>query len=508
MFELSPSSLSLLALGIYVAYTIVSVVADPLRDIPGPFLARFTRLWYFFEVYKGSFETTNLNLHKKYGPIVRIAPNEYSVDDVEAAKSIYRVGNGFVKAQWYWAWMPPIPERANLFADMDPQHHASQRRKFASAYTMTSLVEYESSVNECTSILAQRFSELAASGQTINFGHWLQYYAFDTISLITFGNRFGFLDKGQDENRLFDAIDHHNTYSTLVGIFPFLHRFLFPILLKTGGYGTLLNFSMKQIERRRKLLKDPTARNNDGPLDFMARFLAAHESTPEKMSNDDIFTISITNIAAGSDTTGVTLSVVLYYLLKHPATYNRLQEEIDSASADGKIDDPITFRQALCLPYLQAVLKEALRIHPATGLGLQRCVPAAGTMLSGRNFPGGTTVGVNSWVAHRNVSVYGQDADKWRPERWLEIEANGRGAEVEQYFFAFGMGSRTCLGKNISLLELNKLIPQLLRRFDLVLDDELSKQEWKTLNRWFVKPQNFKGRIISRTTEKFIGRTF
>jgi len=111
-------------------------------------------------------------------------------------------------------------------------------------------------------------------------------------------------------------------------------------------------------------------------------------------------------------------------------------------------------------------------------------------------------------VAHRNVSVYGQDADKWRPERWLEIEANGRGAEVEQYFFAFGMGSRTCLGKNISLLELNKLIPQLLRRFDLVLDDELSKQEWKTLNRWFVKPQNFKGRIISRTTEKVIGRTF
>jgi len=97
MFELSPSDLSLLALGIYVAYTIGSVVADPLRDIPGPFLARFTRLWYFFEVYKGSFEITNLNLHKKYGPIVRIAPYEYSVDDVEAAKSIYRVGNGFVK---------------------------------------------------------------------------------------------------------------------------------------------------------------------------------------------------------------------------------------------------------------------------------------------------------------------------------------------------------------------------------------------------------------------------
>jgi hypothetical protein len=75
----------------------VSIVTDHLRDIPSPFLARFTRLWYFFEVYKGSFEITNLKLHQNYGPIVRIAPNEYSVDDVEAAKSIYGVGNGFVE---------------------------------------------------------------------------------------------------------------------------------------------------------------------------------------------------------------------------------------------------------------------------------------------------------------------------------------------------------------------------------------------------------------------------
>jgi cytochrome P450 len=87
----------------------------------------------------------------------------------------------------------------------------------------------------------------------------------------------------------------------------------------------------------------------------------------------------------------------------------------------------------------------------------------------------------------------------WRLERWLEIEADRRGAEVERYFFAFGIGSRTCIGKNISLLEISKLVPQLLRRFDLVLDEELSRREWRTLNRWFVKPLDFRGRVISRT---------
>lgn len=84
-------------LGSFVAYTLFKVISDPLRDIPGPFLARFTRLWYVFELYKGNFERTNIELHKKYGGIVRIAPNQYSIDDFEGARAIYGHGNAFVK---------------------------------------------------------------------------------------------------------------------------------------------------------------------------------------------------------------------------------------------------------------------------------------------------------------------------------------------------------------------------------------------------------------------------
>ncbi|KAE8440788.1 hypothetical protein EG329_006566 [Mollisiaceae sp. DMI_Dod_QoI] len=472
-----------------------------------PMIVKRTNYMACFAPFVQADQQETMSRIEKYGPIVRIAPNEYSVDDVEAAKLIYKVGNGFVKAPWYWAWMPPDASKANLFADLDPHHHTSQRRKFASAYTMTSSVGYEPCVNECTAIVAQRFSELAIHNHTIDFGHWLHCYTTDVISLITFAHRLGLLDEGQDKDQLFEAGDHHNAYSTFVGIFPSLHRFLFPLLLQTGSYGALLNFAIKQIEGRRKLLKDSTKNEHEGPPDFMARFLAVHEATPDKMSKDDLFGISIANIAAGSETTAITLSAIFYHLLEHPTSYQRLQQEIDAACTTGLIDDPITFRQALNLPYLQAVIKEALRLHPAVGLGLQRCVPAGGAILNGRMFPEGTTVGVNAWVAHRNTSIYGHDADKWRPERWLEIEADGRGAEVEQYFFSFGMGSRTCIGKNIGLLELNKLVPQLLRQFDLVLDEELNKHKWRTVNRFLVKPQNFRGRVMLRTIEKSVGQT-
>ncbi|CZS88735.1 uncharacterized protein RAG0_00377 [Rhynchosporium agropyri] len=149
------------------------------------------------------------------------------------------------------------------------------------------------------------------------------------------------------------------------------------------------------------------------------------------------------------------------------------------------------------LPYLQAVIKEALRVHPATGLPMQRVVSPEGTAIAGQFIPGGASVGINAWVAHRNHSVFGNDAEEWRPERWLEFEKQGRGGEVERYMLAFGMGSRTCIGKNMSLLEMSKMVPQVLSNFDFVLEDEC-RDDLKCLNRWFVKQQFFRARVMAR----------
>lgn len=344
-------------------------------------------------------------------------------------------------------------------------------------------------------MLAQRFSEVAKLGRTIDLQHYLQCYAFDVIGEITFGNRFGFLDMGEDKEGVFSAIDHRGTYSTFVGIFPWIHQFLFPLLPKTGGHGYVFNYTLRQIENRKQSLKDPRNAGREGPPDIMTKVLLAHEDNPQKMTRNDLITICQSNIGAGSDTTAITLSSVFYHLMKFPQSYQRLQSEIDTAAKDGRISDPVTFKEAQELLYLQAVIKEALRIHPATGLPMQRVVPAEGTTIAGHFIPGKSSVGINAWVANRNTSVFGPDAETWRPERWLEIEEEGRGGEAEKYFFSFGMGSRTCVGKNISLLEISKLVPQLLRKFDFMLDEG---EEVRSLNRWFVKQQKFRARIVER----------
>ncbi len=97
VLDVSPTTLIIFFPAGVLIYSLLQYIFDPIRSIPGPFLARFSRFWYFFELYKGSFEETNIKLHKRYGPIVRIAPYEYSVDDVDAARTIYGHGNAFIK---------------------------------------------------------------------------------------------------------------------------------------------------------------------------------------------------------------------------------------------------------------------------------------------------------------------------------------------------------------------------------------------------------------------------
>ncbi len=97
LLDIWPITLFLLLPSVFLLYHLVQYVLDPLRSVPGPFLARFTRLWYFLEVYKGSFEVTNVELHRRHGPVVRISPGEYSIDDVDAARAIYGHGNAFIK---------------------------------------------------------------------------------------------------------------------------------------------------------------------------------------------------------------------------------------------------------------------------------------------------------------------------------------------------------------------------------------------------------------------------
>ena len=259
--------------------------------------------------------------------------------------------------------------------------------------------------------------------------------------------------------------------------------------------------------------------------DLLSKFLAAREARPDFMTDTLVQTMAVSMAFAGSETTAISLSAVFYYLLKTPAALARLRREIDDAARAGRFADCetglVTWHESQALPYLDMCVKEAFRLHPAPGLPMERIVPAGGLEIAGRRVEGGTIVGCSAWVLHRDEAVFGEDVEVYRPERW-EVKGEGDEARVKMMngtMLQFGMGSRTCIGKNISLLEIYKLVPSMLRRFEVRLffplflcwwehgvltrehvqirfDDPNS--EWEIVNAWFVKQNNFITRFALR----------
>ncbi len=222
-----------------------------------------------------------------------------------------------------------------------------------------------------------------------------------------------------------------------------------------------LNATGNQVEKVPQ--DDQSARR-----DFLSRFLEAGEKDPAFMTPERVLSLTSANVFAGSDTTAISLRAIFDHLLRNPETLQTLQDELAEAERRGlfaRDDKLVRWSEANQLPYLGAVIKEALRIHPAAGLVLERIVPSGGATICGQYFPAATIVGCSAWTVHRSRKVFGVDVDRFCPERWLESEE--RAAEMNRCLFSFGGGARTCAGKNISYLEMYKLVPSVLRTFDV-----------------------------------------
>jgi cytochrome P450 len=133
-----------------------------------------------------------------------------------------------------------------------------------------------------------------------------------------------------------------------------------------------------------------------------------------------------------------------------------------------------------------------MRLHPSVGLILERHVPAGGATICGQHIPEGTVVGINAWVLHHDPKVY-PDPHAFIPERWID-SSEAKLKEMEQSFFVFGAGSRTCIGKNI--MEVHKIVPQLLPEFDLQLHEP--NRNRKTRNVSFVQQEELEVDLVSR----------
>ncbi|KAF4550322.1 Cytochrome P450-like protein 22 [Elsinoe fawcettii] len=426
-------------------------------------------------------------LHRKYGVVVRTAPDEVSVADLSAIRTIYGPGSKFRKSDWYSVWQGS--QKTDLFAERDIQTHANLKRKISRIYAMSSLTPLEKWIDDAVDCFMDQMGKRGTD--VVDLGTWLQLLAFDVIGEVSFSRRFGFLEAGEDDGTLI-KIELALKSLASVGQMPWLFwldSFLKPLL------GSRLNLKLRHGLIRKYAAQEVDARRTR-PTDhddiLGASFRVQEEKGSSELSDEAITSIATANVFAGSDTTAISLRAICHFLLTNPASLTRLRKETDERKTDGRLSWPATFKQVSDWPFLQAIISEALRLHPAVGLSLPRVVPPGGIMIAGRFIPEGSTVGVNAWVVHHDPSVFGHDHDIFKPERWLEKDKG----DMERYFFAFGGGQRLCIGKNISMIEMSKLIPYFFDRFDVSLVEP--EKDLEEDCQWFVKQTGLYVRIQGR----------
>lgn len=234
---------------------------------------------------------------------------------------------------------------------------------------------------------------------------------------MAFSKKFGFLEAGRDVDGAIKTIDNSQWYNGLVGQVPWVDH-----LFRRNPLWQLIPFlSTKNALITRTALGQLDQRNNPRGekteyRDLLNSLIEAQKQHPEALGPGDVFAIAHGAIFAGSDSTASTMQSFCWYVLSSKRVYDRLVQEILSAN----LSEMVTYSEAQNLPYFQACLKEAMRIAPAVGLNITRKVPPGGAEINGVKLPAGTAVAVNGWVLHRDKSVFGEDADVYRPERWLE----------------------------------------------------------------------------------------
>lgn len=450
--------------------------ASPLRSYPGPFLASVTRLWKVFSTVRGRTHLDHIDLHRRYGPIVRIAPREISLSSPEAARTVLSAGKGFYKTDFYWVFPPP--ENPDIFTEIREDVHAAKKRVANVPYSMAAMRQLSPFIDDTIDLLASKLGESCVDYQgqgRVDLGAWLHYFAFDVLGEVAFSRAFGFLATGHDVEGAIRTIDNSQTYNGIVGQVPewdyVLRRNpLWKIIpYFDPGNALITRIASEELGRRKPFKAEEEKSGGDGRRDLLGSLIKGHLKEGSGFGEGDVFAVAHGAIFAGSDSTASTMQSFFHFILSVPNVYNRLLDEMERAIKAGQVptEGNVEYLQSLELSYFQACLKEAMRLRPAVGLNITRHVPASGIELDGINFAGGTRVALNAWVLHRDVDVFGKDANEFRPERWLEDEEQAK--KMERFMFQFGGGAHVCIGRNLALLEINKVIPRLLRDFKFVL---------------------------------------
>ncbi|KAL4756284.1 cytochrome P450 [Aspergillus foveolatus] len=498
--SLSPWATVLLAILAYrLARFTYNLYLHPLSNIPGPRAWAASRIPFVYALIKGTIVHDFQNLHERYGPIIRIAPNEVTFAHPEAYTDIFQPrldqGQGqFLKDPLWWARQPGHPD--SLLSVISPEKHAYMRRILSPGFTSRALRQQEPFVQKYVNLLIAQLQDHVSKSQSahINMTPWFNYTTFDIFGDLGFGESFNCLQHSRYHPwiaLLFDSVKVAG-FVIATRYYPLIEA----VLLKC------VPPSMRKIQRDHyQQIVDKVRRRLGWELqrpDFMSYVI--DEGGSLRLDAGELYATFMILTTAGSETTATALTGTLNYLVNHsPESLHRLEKEVRGAFSTL---DAITLDAVRNLPFLNAVIQEGLRLCPPIPWVLPRLVPQGGHMVCGTWLPGGTPVSIQAYTLNRNPALFHRSTS-FLPERWLASSTSDPAScffnDQRQVVQPFAIGPRACLGQRLAWAEMRLIIAKLVWMFDFgAIDGQCVR--WEDLRTYLLverKPINV--RVSVRT---------
>ncbi|KAI1075539.1 cytochrome P450 [Whalleya microplaca] len=486
--------------GVSVLWYVISALISwhRLRQFPGPTLASFSYLWGFFAITTGRMHHRLAKEQGKFGKIMRIGPNELLVYDPDTLWHINSVRSTYGRGRWY-ASIQFDPYGHSVLSEPDTVKHDKRKAMIASGYAGKG-VNLEQKVNSQLSVLVNllKTKYLSKDGtRIVNFGQLIRFFQVDITTLVGFGEPWGDLATETDKFDFISIADSFVPFMHSFMMIPYLRDFFAsrfflrlagPRPTDEKGMGRYLGIVKRVVEKR--FIDRESEGNEKGDMldEWIKHGLARRECELELALQ----------LPAGSETSTTAIRGIMLYLLSAPNVYAKLQREISTGVRERRISNPITNEEAKKLPYLQAVIQEGLRMVPPAITGFPKKVPSGGDIICGKFVPEGTDIFVNLWSMLHNVEVFGEDADVFRPERFLECDESKRAQLVKNIDLAFGHGRWKCPGKTLAWTELNKIFVELLREFDFQVANPESPWQCRGYSSFLI--EDFRVRVMEKTS--------
>ncbi|KAJ4398249.1 hypothetical protein N0V91_010363, partial [Didymella pomorum] len=453
----------------YAVYTVIyNVYFHPLAQFPGPSLAATTTYWkaYVESIANRSFCHELIELHAQYGDVVRVGPNELHFANPKAYHDIYNNKNRWDKeARLYKSF----GEDRSSFGFLTYAEAKVRKDVLNRSFSQAAIDGAEDLITEQTKALCAAFTRQSQASKTANLYYAFRCLSMDIICTFCFGKPIHAVDAPDFAAPIVVAMDaslpvfirfkYSEVYKNMImNCPPKLSRILSPA---TAGLVDLQQLLKQQIN---DLTDDPEKlKQLPHNLTIYHRLMDPQAFRDKTVpSPGSLYEEGQALMFGGADTVGNTLMVGTHHLLQRPAVLQTLKTELlttwPTLAKEPKL------RDLESLPYLNAVIKESLRMSSGVVSGLLRVVPLSGATINGIAVPSDTIVSCGSTFVHYNGTLF-PEPNAFKPERWLESN------ELDNWLVAFSRGPRMCLGINLAWAELRLTFAHTMRKFDLSLNE-------------------------------------